>query len=149
MIGGTNGPTETMALLEIHRNPSRRELSWFGLLVLLFFGLVGGLVLWRSGSMTAAVTIWSIGGLLALLYYAVRPLRLAMFRGWMVAVYPIGFVISHLVLAGIFFLVITPIGLVMRLVGRDPMTRKFDRTADSYWTRRNPESGSERYFRQF
>lgn len=138
-----------MALLEIHRNPSRRELSWFGLLVLLFFGLVGGLVLWRSGSMTATVTIWSIGGLLALLYYAVRPLRLAMFRGWMVAAYPIGFVISHLVLAMVFFLVITPIGLVMRLVGRDPMTRTFDRTADSYWTRRNSETKSERYFRQF
>lgn len=149
MIGGTNGPTEPMALLEIHRNPSRRELSWFGLLVLLFFGLVGGLVLWRSGSMTAAVTIWSIGGGLALLYYAVRPLRLAMFRGWMVAAYPIGFVVSHLVLAMVFFLVITPIGLVMRLVGRDPMTRKFDRSADSYWIRRNPEARSERYFRQF
>lgn len=149
MIRETNGPTETMALLEIHRNPSRRELSWFGLLVLLFFGLVGGLVLWRSGSLTAAVTVWSIGGLLALVYYAVRPLRLAMFRGWMVAAYPIGFVISHLVLAMVFFLVITPIGLVMRLVGRDPMTRKFDRTAASYWVRRKTEAKAESYFRQF
>ena len=138
-----------MALLEVYRNPSRRELSWFGLLLFVFFGLVGGLVLWRSGSLTVSATIWSVGGILALVYYAVRPLRLAMFRGWMFAAYPIGFVISHLILGIVFFLVITPIGLVMRLVGRDPMTRKFDRSADSYWTRRNPESRAERYFRQF
>ena len=37
-----------MAMISINLNPSRRELRWFGLLVLLFFGLIGGLVLWRA-----------------------------------------------------------------------------------------------------
>lgn len=138
-----------MALLEVHRNPSRRELLWFGLLVLLFFGLVGALVLWRSGSSMASATIWSIGGGLTLVYYAVRPLRLAMFRLWMVAVFPIGFVVSHLAIGLVFYLVITPIGLVMRLLGRDPLERKFDRSAQSYWIRRSSGTRPERYFRQF
>lgn len=149
MTGETNRKTDTMALLDIHRNPSRRELLWFGLLLLLFFGLVGGLVLWRSGSSTAAILIWSIGGVLALVYYAVRPLRLPMYLGWIYAAYPIGFVVSHLMLGAVYFLVVTPIGLVMRLLGRDPMERKFDRSAKSYWVRRRGEARSGSYFRQF
>jgi ABC-type uncharacterized transport system permease subunit len=138
-----------MALIDIHRNPSRRELLWFGLLLLLFFGLVGGLVLWRSESLTASISIWTVGGLLTVVYYAVRPLRLPIFLGWIYVAYPIGFVMSHLVLGVIYFLVITPIGLIMRLLGRDPMERQFDRAAKSYWTRRGAAARTERYFRQF
>jgi hypothetical protein len=37
-----------------------------------------------------------------------------------------------------FFLVITPIGLVMRLTGKDFLARRFDRAATSYWVRRDP-----------
>ena len=69
--------------------------------------------------------------------------------GWMLAAVPIGWTISHLVLGIVFFAVVTPIGLLMRLLGRDPMDRRFDPNAKTYWAQRLPVGATDRYFRQF
>jgi len=47
-------------------------------------------------------------------------------------------VMNPLVMGLMFFLVITPIGLVMRLTGKDFLARRFDPAAPSYWVRREP-----------
>lgn len=138
-----------MAILSINRNPSTRELKWFGLILFVFFVLVSSLLLWRTQSLSLALTIWILGTLLTLLYFAVQPLRRPLYNGWMSAVYPIGWSLSHLLLGAIFFLVLMPIGLIMRLCGRDPIQRRFDPEAQSYWVPRNPDSNIARYFRQF
>jgi hypothetical protein len=51
-------------------------------------------------------------------------------------------VVSPLVLAVMFYLVIAPIGLLMRAVGKDPLRLRIDRNADSYWIRRDPPGPS-------
>jgi Saxitoxin biosynthesis operon protein SxtJ len=138
-----------MAVIDINRNPSRRDLTWFGLLLVVFFGLVGALVLWHAQSAIAAWIIWSLGAILGIVYFAVRPLRHPLYIGWMSVFYPIGWTVSHLILGIIFFLVLTPIGLLMRLCGYDPMQRQFEREAPSYWLSHNPTDDTARYFRQF
>lgn len=138
-----------MAVIEINRNPSARDLRWFGVLLLAFAGLVGALVRWRLDAPTAATAIWATGVVLAAIYYAWPAARRPIFVGWMYLAYPIGWVMSHVILAAIYFLVITPIGLLMRALGRDPMTRRFDRSAASYWEARERRAGTDRYFRQF
>lgn len=47
-------------------------------------------------------------------------------------------IVSPLILGIMFFGVITPVGLLMRLAGKDLLRTKFDRDADSYWIRREP-----------
>lgn len=71
------------------------------------------------------------------------------YAGWMLAAFPIGWVMSYVVAGFVYFLVITPIGLVMRLIGRDGLARSFDPQAETYWeaTPESAEPGS--YFRQF
>jgi hypothetical protein len=66
-----------------------------------------------------------------------------------VVTFPIGFVVSHLALAIIYYLVFTPVALVFRLMGRDALRRKLDPQAKSYWEAYNPDRGRERYLRQF
>ena len=56
---------------------------------------------------------------------------------------------GYLLLVIIFYLIVTPLGLVMRMLGRDPMQRKFDRSAASYWIERPQHDETARYFRQF
>ena len=63
------------------------------------------------------------------MYYAIPNVRRLLYLGWMRVFYPIGWVVSHLLLAIVYYLVLTPIGLVMRLFGGDPMHRGFDRSA--------------------
>jgi hypothetical protein len=45
--------------------------------------------------------------------------------------------------------VFTPIGLFFRLIGRDPLHRRFQPEADTYWVGRRPATDVRRYFRQF
>ena len=47
-------------------------------------------------------------------------------------------VVNPIVMGVIFYLAITPFGLAMRLIGKDPLRRGFDRTAPSYWIDRTP-----------
>ena len=63
--------------------------------------------------------------------------------------YPIGFVLSYVVMAVMYYAVITPVGLIFKIIGRDPMRRAFDPAAPTYWIRRRPPAGARRYFRQF
>ncbi len=51
-------------------------------------------------------------------------------------------VTNPVVMAAMFYGVITPAGLVMRVLGRNPMRRRFDRAAGSYWVERNPPGPS-------
>jgi hypothetical protein len=138
-----------MAMIEINRNPSRRELLWFGLLFLLFFGIVGGLSYWKFNAQEVAFWIWSCAAAVAGLHFILPPLRRPLYLAWMYAAFPIGFVVSYVVLAAIYYLVITPIGLIMRLAGRDSMNRRFDAEAESYWSARDGADDQGRYFRQF
>ena len=138
-----------MALIERYREPTVGELRYFGLMLAGFFGLVGGLIWWQAGSPVAAEIIWAVGVAVAVLYYALPPLRRVLFLAWMAAVFPIGWAVSHLLLALIYYLIFTPVGLAMRLFGRDPLQRRFDREAPTYWIEHNPADDPARYFRQF
>ena len=71
-----------MALLEINRHPSRRDLAWFGIVLLLFFVVIGGVVGRALASHVARNVTWTAGAVLALVYYAVPAVRRPMFVGW-------------------------------------------------------------------
>ena len=149
-----------MALLDIDFKPENKALRQFGFVALVAFGLLGGYVLWKGGlfgfdfgdaARPVAFAMFGLGaisGVLALVAPAAnRPLYLAL----IVLTYPIGFVLSYLVMGIIYYLVITPLGLFFRLVRRDHLRLRIDPGATSYWVTRD-NSGpidKRRYFKQF
>jgi hypothetical protein len=138
-----------MALTSFNRHPTATDLRTFGRLLVPSVALFGAVVRLRTGSLTAALAVWIAGGLLAALFLAVPAARRPIFVGWSAVTYPIGWVVSHAVLAVVFYLVITPIGVVLRTVSRDPLDRRFEPTRPSYWTERDGAPAVGRYFRQF
>jgi len=139
-----------MSMIEINRNPSKRELLWFGVIFLAFWIVVAAVLGWRFDLDAAAMAILGIAAVVTIMYSAVPPMRRPLYLAWMYAAAPIGWILSHLLLAIIYYLVFTPVAIVMRLIGRDPLRRRFDANAESYWIRRSDdEIPSSRYFRQF
>jgi len=59
-------------------------------------------------------------------------------RLWMKLGLLLGKVVSPIALGILFYAVITPIGLIIRLTGKDPLRLKFDPDAESYWIPREP-----------
>lgn len=137
-----------MGVIEINKNPSRRDLMVFGLLLLAFTAIVGALFYWRSHAPGVARVVWIAGAAITALFFAVPPLRKPIFFGWSYVTFPIGFVLSHVILGLVYFVVFTFVGLVLRLFGHDPMQRKLDPAARSYWSPHDPGTSVERYFRQ-
>ncbi|HZZ18535.1 MAG TPA: SxtJ family membrane protein [Opitutaceae bacterium] len=136
-----------MSLIRITRNPPGRQLLVFALAWAVFLGSIG-LADWHHGRPRAAETLWAAALLLPLTaLVSLKPLRWA-FVGLSYITYPIGMVVSHIALAVVYFLVLMPIGLVMRILGRDPLTRRFDPDQKSYWLKRPASRPPESYFKQ-
>lgn len=138
-----------MSVIDINKQPSRRELMWFGLLLALFLMVVGGIVWWRFSGRTAAMVIWGAGALLTITYFVLPAVRRPIYLGWIYAAFPIGWTVSHLMLVLLYYGLFTPIGLIMRMLGRDPLARRFEPGASSYWVDHRPGGEPDRYFRQF
>ena len=136
-------------MIKVNRQPSPRDLFWFGLLLPVFAAVLGGVLRWLWGLPTVALAVWIGGAALSAVFALIPLLRRPIYLGWTYASYPIGWTVSHFVLGAVFYLVLTPIGLVMRLCGHDPLHRKFDRQAKTYWIVRPKQNDSSRYFRQF
>ena len=138
-----------MALIKINFHPSRKDLRQFALIWFpAFIALVGYLVWSNAGSLRVAAGIWIGGAVVSLLGLAVPAFMRLVFVGLTCLTFPIGFVVSHLVLGIVYYAVMTPMGLVMRLCGWDPLHRAFDRDAKSYWIAHRPCENAHRYFRQ-
>ena len=138
-----------MSHFRVNRNPSPRDLRGFGLLLPIFVALAGAIARWQFGAPTVALGIWSAGGALATLYWLAPPLRRPILVGWMYTALPIGWTVSHLMMGVVYFAVVTPTGLLSRLVRGDTLHRRPDPNARSYWIERPRHSGTRRYLRQF
>jgi len=138
-----------MAIIDVKWNPTARELrrlAWIWLP--LCFALIGAYFGYRRGSWGPALSIWAPGLLLCVAGgIAPRFLR-AIYRAWMWLVYPIGWLVSHLAMAILFYLVVTPIGLGLRCIGRRPLALAFDRSRPSYWEPYILNPSLSEYFRQ-
>jgi hypothetical protein len=138
-----------VSLVSIPWHPSSKDLRVFAGLQFALFALIAASLAWRHGLPTVALCIIALSAVVAVLGLVTPALIRPIYVGWMIAVFPIGWAVSHLILAVTFFLVITPIGWVLRLAGRDPLARHPDPQVGSYWTERPPPPPPEQYFRQF
>ena len=137
-----------MGMIEIKKDFTKKELLWFGPLMALFVGIIGWILIGQFDAERVAYGLWIAAGALIVLYYLIPPFRAPIFRGWMYSVMPIGWVVSHVLLSAIYYLLLTPIGLLMKLCRYDPMHRKFEASADSYWIARDTNRDKRSYFKQ-
>lgn len=138
-----------MALLEMNWRPSDRDLRLFSVVQFAMAAVAAWLIHRRLGWSGVAVILIA-ASLVGLVIGLLSPQRLRMlFVLWMLAAYPIGWVMSHVLLAIVYFGVVTPIGLCLRLRGRDSLQLKPRNNAESYWIARPAPPESARYFRQF
>ena len=85
---------------DINWNPTRRELRQFaGLVVPAFIGLFGVILGWQTGSWALPRTMWTVALVIAVIGVAFPPAVKPLFVGLTVAAYPIGYVVSNVVVA--------------------------------------------------
>ena len=113
------------------RNSFRAERE-FGLIVGSILALLGAWWLYRGKFVYAGPVSLSLGGLLIICGLLLPRVLVFPNKAWMSLAEVLAFVNTRIILAVLFFLLFTPIGLVKRLLGWDPLNRREGRR-DSYW----------------
>lgn len=131
---------------------SRKRLREFGLVIGTFLFLLALVAVWRGEWVIGAGARWLAGSgvALAFLGLAAPAILRPLYRVWMGLALVLGHVMTRVLLAVVFFLVVTPIGLVRRAVRRDPIEKSPVPELESYWIRRDDVADSterlERYW---
>jgi len=137
-------------MVKINRNPELGELRLFAAVFFPATFAVLGTVLGRKfGVWNIVYGVWAVVAVVAVVGAIVPRMMKPIYIGMTMAVFPIGWVVSHVILGAVYFVVMTPIGLVMRAAGRDPMERKLKPEAATYWEKRDTVTDKKKYFRQF
>lgn len=145
-------------LVVLNLRPDRRALRQFGFAALGGFGLLAALAWWETGVFAMGLgsarewVVYTLCGLAVGCFgFALVFPRANLPFYWVVAVigYPIGYILSYVIAGFLFIAVLGPVAIVMRVLGRDPMSRGPNSRAQSYWVERRAQRDPETYFRQF
>jgi len=133
----------------------------FAWLWLICFGLFGVLTAYRAGAWSgevplgwqqpwkAALVIWSaalVVGIAGIAYpRLVRPVYVA----WLALSFPIGWTISNVLLLVTYYIIFTLVSVILRIVGHDPLNRRFETRKSTYWSPHERVTAPARYFQQF
>jgi len=136
------------AMIAVQWNPEKKQLRQFAAIWFpAFCGLVGWLVGKKSGHWAGVEIAWAACGVVAAAGFIHPPLIRPIFVGLILATFPIGWVVSHVLLGAIFFLLFMPIGLALRLTGHDPLQLKMP-AGNSLWKTPVGKTDPASYLRQ-
>ena len=135
-------------MIAIQWNPSTKQLrqfagSWFPACC----GLVGWSIGHKTGHWSEVEIGWVLAGLLSVGGLVLPALIRPIFVGLILLTFPIGWVVSHLLLGLIFYGVVTPIGLILRISRHDPLQLKKP-SGNSVWKTSVGKTDATRYLRQ-
>lgn len=134
---------------EVDIAPSLRKLRQFAAIWLLFFGT---LAVWQGFVRNHAIAAIVLG----MLAVTVGPLGLIrprairwVYVGWTIATFPIGWVISNVILGVMFYGIFAPVAVLFRVLGRDVLARRRPPRMDTFWTPKPSARDARDYLRQF
>ena len=127
---------------------TKSDFRKFGITIGIFLLIVAGFLFWR-GSETFQILL--ISGLVLCVLGFVAPIILKpIYWAWMTFATILGWIMTRVILSLLFYIVITPIGVLSRLFGKKFLDIKWDKSKDTYWNfRQKKERKIEDYENQF
>ena len=138
-----------MTLSDIPFHPAPRTLRQFAAVWLVFFLAIGANQYFGRGHHVAGFVLTAaavLGGTLGL----IKPTAVRwIFVGWMLLAFPIGWLVSQILLAVLFYLVLTPVAVLFRWRGRDLLGRKPVPGRSSFWLPKRTPDDVRNYLKQY
>jgi len=139
-----------MAIIEEIRNIKGDKSDWkkFGITMGIILTIIGFFLLWKKNNnydyILYLAAAFFITGLI--LPSILRPI----YKAWMALAVVMNFIMTKIIMAVIFYLILTPTGFIASLTGKKFLDMKIDKNAKSYWiTREKTQKVKSDYERQF
>lgn len=130
--------------------PTRKQFRDFGLMFGVVLTGIGLYQLYNDTAETARYVLWMLGGVFFITGLATPMVLKPIYTVWMKFAFALGWVNTRIIITLIFFLVVTPIGLIMRILKRDLLAEKINKNTETYWDDIEPvQSVKEHLERQF
>ena len=112
----------------------------FGLIFAIFFAIIGLSPLWFGNN----IHLWSciIAFIFLFLGLFLPKVLTVPNQLWFKLSKLLGIIVTPIIIMLLYFLTVTPTGIIMRLLGKDLLCKKFDKSVNSYWIKRNKSSNS-------
>jgi hypothetical protein len=140
---------------EVNWQPGPADKRKFALSLVVGFPCVAVVLLCLRRLVTGAwhleLPLWvgAVGLGLGLLLLALPVIARPFYVAWYFLACCVGVVVGNLLFAGFYFLAVTPVGLLLRALGRPPLQKVPQREAATYWRQSRPVTDPKRYFNQF
>jgi hypothetical protein len=142
-----SGNTSWHESLRAEEHPTGSSDRSFGFVFAAFFGFLGALALWRGHGLWF---VWlPLSAIFLILALLVPTLLAPLNRLWMRLGRLLSVVVNPVVMAVLFFGVLTPVGWLMKATGKDPLRRKFEPDSRTYWIPRAAQARASRMREQF
>ena len=132
-----------------NRQITETQLRWFGISLSSMIGILGLLTYWRWHWIEFAIVSAVVAFAISAIFYGVPNSRRPIHRAFSIAVKPIQVIVTFALLGIVYYGVMTPIALFLRLRGHDALNRRHDCEGGSLWSKRDLEPPAERYFETY
>ena len=139
-----------MSLVAINWKPAKNDLRNFGLAALVMLPVVALLLYWKFDLHRIGIIILCAGGAAIFAISRIsQPATKLVYLLLICVSFPIGWILSHIIMAIFYYGLLTPIGLVFKVIRRDALHRKIDPNCTTYWIKHRAPESKKSYFNQF
>jgi hypothetical protein len=127
---------------------SDKDLRKFGLTIGIIIILIAALLFWKQKP--SFIYFFPVGLFLVLAGIFTPPLLRPLNKGWMIFSVLLGWVMTRVILSVLYYIILTPIGIIAKISGKKFLELKIDKSKESYWEKRvKTELNTADYERQF
>ncbi|ESP63093.1 hypothetical protein SMITH_81 [Smithella sp. ME-1] len=138
-----------MAIIEEIKNIKGNKSDWkkFGITMGIILSIIGFFLLWKNNNYNYILFLAAAFFITGLILPSIlRPI----YKAWMALAVVMNFIMTRVIMAVIFYLIVTPTGLIASLTGKKFLDMKIDKSAKSYWIiREKTNKLKSDYERQF
>lgn len=128
---------------------TKKQLRTFGITLTVFLSVIG-LIHFLKGNISSQYWFWAVAAGILLVTLLTPLVIKPIYRGAMFIAHLLGWINTRIILGLIYYLLFSPVSLVMKIIGRDPLQRQLNKEVKTYWKIREKIARSkDQYLRQF
>ena len=125
----------------------KSDIRKFGITIGIILMIIAGFLFWKEKE--SFQILLTVGLIFCVLGIAIPVVLKPVYWIWMIFATILGWIITHVILSLLFYIIITPIGLIPRFFGKQFLELKWDKSKNSYWNYRSSKTEKASYEKQY